>query len=78
MRNKTLPEGTILVDRWYSSCNNCGRQVLPESKTHEDVSGYSRDGEGQGCGVLFTHISDEYYGANEEIIRSMRPDLEYV
>jgi len=70
-----LPKATIIVGGWSSSCNNCGKEVLPDSETHEKESGYS--GGGPGCGIRFTHITNEYQG-HHKIAHEMRPDLELI
>lgn len=70
-----LPKGTIIVGGWSSSCNNCGKDVLPDSKTHDKIAGYG--GGDPGCGVEFTHITNEYHG-HSKIAGDMRSDLELI
>jgi hypothetical protein len=74
LRNPHLPAGTILVGSFSSHCNNCGKDTSPHEKTHAKVIGYVP---GEGCGVEFTHVASEYMG-QEETVKAMRPDLEYV
>lgn len=70
-----LPDGTLLVGSTSSSCNNCSRNVLPDSEVHDIVAGYG--GGEPGCGIRFTHVTNEYVG-QAEVVREMRPDLELI
>ena len=69
----------LLIGRFSSSCGNCGRQTLPEEKTHHTISGY--DPSRPGCGVEWTHVSSNYfdpYGRLQERLKEMRPDLIFI
>lgn len=70
---------TLLINFSDSVCGNCGKATLPDSKTHEKISGY---GESRpGCGVKWKYVSSEYFLANEgqdEAIKETRQDLEYI
>lgn len=75
--HKELPESTLIIGRFSSECNNCGRQVLPDSETHEEISGWG--GPAPGCGVRFTHVTTEYVGTGiDEASMAMRPDLTWI
>jgi len=81
MESKTA---ILLVDDWYSTCSYCGKQVLPEEKSHINVSGYNPVPEG-GCGAVFVGVFStrgDRMGAQR--LRSdlpycpvLRPDLPY-
>lgn len=74
----TIPESTLLVDRWHSACNNCGKETLSDTRTHRDITGYQPEF-GGGCGIVFTHIASEYVGPGvKELVKEMRGDLEYI
>ena len=69
-------EAVLLVDRWYSTCGNCGRPCNPNELTHDTILGYGlRNGE-PGCGAKFTSMKAEYHPAGDEL-RRLRPDLLY-
>lgn len=58
-----VPLATLLVGTNSTKCNNCGKGVLPDAKTHETVVGYGVEpGNTDGCGVEFTHIISTYFG----------------
>jgi hypothetical protein len=68
---------TLIVSGWHTTCSNCMRQVLPNSKTHEEISGYVSPNT-PGCGVLFTAITTDMLGITRERLSKMRPDLPVV
>lgn len=73
-----IPESTLLVDRWHSTCNNCGKETGSDTKTHLHVTGWNAQREG-GCGITFTHIASEYIGPGvRDLVTRMRDDLEYI
>lgn len=73
---ENIPAETLIVSNWYSKCNNCGTQTLPYSETHEEVSGYGP--RRPGCGIKWEYVVSEYGPRSEQIVRDMRPDLEYI
>lgn len=77
MKYSGLPDATLLIGSWSSSCNNCGSQVLPDHETHDEISGYGPAGR-PGCGIRFTHIASEYGPIFDKVSKSMRPDLEWL
>jgi hypothetical protein len=70
MNEKTA---TLIVSDWYSNCSACGQQVLPESQSHDTISGYGPSR--PGCGARFTAIATHYRDITPEILHDMRPDL---
>lgn len=71
-----FPEGTLLVGRVWSKCNDCGRGAFPNQERHEDVAGWHPE-PGGGCGVEWKYVVSEYAGKeSEEAVRDLRPDLE--
>lgn len=64
-------EAVLNISGWYSWCGACRGQVLPESLTHEKVSGYGPARE--GCHALFTSVASDY--GDVEACRRIRPDL---
>lgn len=60
----------LLVDRFASTCGECGRPADADEKAHESNN---------GCGREFTHISSRYLitPQMEDRLREMRPDLTF-
>lgn len=58
----------LLVDKFTSTCGDCGRRADPTEQTHEFD---------KGCGRKFTHIGSRYLITRdfEDRLRKMRPDL---
>lgn len=66
---------TLIVGKWFSKCENCGRNADPHEKSHQNVTM-----QGDGCGATYTHVASEYFGfpGLEDRIKEMRPDLELI
>lgn len=73
-----LPEATLIIDRFRSSCNACGREAKLDEKTHDTELGYNGRGKGFGCGIWWTHVTHPYFGVGKEVTKQLRPDLEYI
>lgn len=73
------PPKTLVVDRWSSSCGDCGKAANPASKTHDILLGWGPTNGDPGCGVEWENVTSNYVGmAMEEAIRNLRPDLNYI
>lgn len=77
---KHIPVETLIIDRWYSRCNNCGFDCDPYEKEHLTNLGYDEEiRKTPGCGVKWTHITSGYIGFGvENSIMAMRPDLIFI
>ena len=69
----------LYIGRTSSMCGNCRKGADPHKRNHRTVLEYGpRNGE-PGCKVTWTHVSSDQYGDNlHDIIKGMRPDLEWV
>lgn len=80
MKYENVPEGTLIIGRFSSTCNSCGRGAATEQSVHDTIYEYSSQSDDcAGCGVIFTHVATDYAGEKiAKAIQEMRPDLEYV
>jgi hypothetical protein len=77
MKFPTLPDATLMIGGWSSTCNNCGKSCNPRSTTHDVILGYDMSQNGNpGCGIEWTHVFSEY--GHGETVQRMRPDLTLV
>jgi hypothetical protein len=61
MIDPSLPAATVVIDRWSSTCNNCGKGADPNEDSHKTVLGYSvLEGEKEGCGIVWKFAYDNY------------------
>jgi hypothetical protein len=68
----------LIVSGSSTKCSVCGKGADYKEKTHRTVLGYGSD-LGEGCGVLWTHITTGYIGGGiEDATRALRPDLIFV
>lgn len=65
----------LIINHFNSRCGECGRAALPYESAHLTKPGYNYSG--PGCGAVFTTVSSDYTGL-DDIIKGMRPDLEYI
>lgn len=79
-RYKEYPAATLIVDRWHTTCNNCGRECTSSEDKHDTILGYGPDNGSEGCGIVWTHITSDYIGpyCDRENLQAMRPDLTYI
>lgn len=75
----TLPPETVIINRWESSCNNCGKGVDPHTRKHDEVIGYSMLSE-PGCGIEFKYAASDYIGQGfkKGIMEQQFPHLEWI
>jgi hypothetical protein len=74
-----LPEATLLVGRFSSRCNACGKECLPSEDAHNSAVGYNASPGDKGCGITWTHVQSTYLGEFMETgVRNLRPDLEFI
>jgi hypothetical protein len=64
----------LVINRFDSRCESCGKGASPSEKSHETLLGYNIDPSKKGCGVTWTHVRSDYSGLDDRIAR-MRPDL---
>ena len=76
IENHDIEIPILIVDRSSSTCANCNQGATYEEKSHITRLGY-QPGDGKGCGIRWTKVSSNY-PETEEVIKKMRPDLEYV
>jgi len=70
---------TLYINRWDSTCGNCGGSANPKETAHFTLLGYGPQNGQPGCGAIWRKVSTMAYGDGiNDIIRIMRPDLEWV
>ena len=69
-----MTEAVLLVNRWYSTCGNCGLSCDPNERKHDTILGYGTMNGWAGCGAEFTSMKAEYHPAGDEL-QQLRPDL---
>lgn len=72
-----LNKPILLIGSSSSDCGMCGKGANPYAKTHDRIMAYGPNNGEPGCGVEWTQVTSFYYGV-EDIVKQMRPDLEYV
>jgi hypothetical protein len=64
------------VFSWYTNCGVCDRGADYRAKSHDEVMLMSGKVE-PGCGVVWDSITTGY-ADTEDIVKKLRPDLEYL
>lgn len=77
-RYPTVPEGTLVIDRSWSYCGDCGLGAFAHQEAHQDEAGWNPS-PGGGCGVKWVHVTSSYTGAEmKSAAMQIRPDLTWV
>ena len=76
----SYPPKTLVVDRFSSSCGDCGKPADPHAKGHYVLLGWdSRTRGNPGCGVEWENVTTDDAGpSTEKATRNLRPDLNYI
>jgi hypothetical protein len=75
----SYPPKTLVVDRFSSSCGDCGKSADPSSKGHYVLLGWGPTHGNPGCGVEWENVTTNYAGPSmEEATKNLRPDLNYI
>jgi hypothetical protein len=71
---------TLYINRSDTFCGNCHKGANPRDEAHWTQYGYGNGEFGTpGCGQVWRKVSTDSYGMGmNDIIRNMRPDLEWV